>query len=828
MAKKQPPKRKSTPKRQKASPSSKAVKSQKQKAPTSEIEPLYGDFFEKYIYPRANWVALGLMLLLSLIVFGDYLFGEYLYLFKDIGSDTVNDVFPTVVQRHDLFKEEGFTSWSFRQGMGNNMGTWFSINPFYWINLLAGKKALPYTMIWTSVAYLGIAGLFCFQYLKTVGFSKYVVILGSILYVFSGYVMGVHSWYSYNGLIFAAPLMLWGTELLLKKNNPIVLPIAIYFLAGPRLVTFGFFLIVYSFFRYVLENGWNWKGLILFWLKIGALSALGVTIASYFFGQTLMNMLGSSRISGEASKVAQTTETPVFALNSYLVNVTSILRTFATDMLGGAKDFKGYRNYLESPFYYVGLVSLLLIPQAFYHAKKWHKALFGGLLAFWLMICIFPFFRYAYFLFVTDHFRSFCLHASLIFLFVALYGLNAIEKSGKVHLPTLLLSLIGCLVLLNYPYFDDGRVNEGLQMAANVFLIASAASLFVMSRPKFKFVGLGLLMVIVVVELATFNHHVTHDRDPITKSEYKAGALYGDSSVDALKQIKEKDPGFYRIQKDFASSPAIHYSLNDAMVQGFFSTPTYRSINKQSYLDFLVATDMMEAGNVAKTKWIQGLRDRPILQYVASVKYILREDNGSDLTQRGYSQWGAVENVRIFENPYFIPFGFTYDQFVTESAFRELDRNKKDISLVQAAVIPDEVASQLSSLSAFNAQLIDPGQFTYPALQGYIQERKQGAFQMTEFHHDHLSGKVNMDREKLLFFSIPFDNGWSMYVDGEEVELLRVNVGFMGGMVPKGEHDVEMKHGRSNMPLLISVSMIGLALFIGLIFWYKKKDNIGE
>lgn len=825
MAKKQPPKRKSTPKRKKGS--SKSASSKRKKVPQPQLKPLYGDFWEKYLNGYAGWIAAGLMLLLILIVFGDYLFGPYLYLFKDIGSDTINDNFPALAQRSDLLREEGLTSWSFRQGMGNTTGNWFSINPLFWFQVLSSKHVLPYAMTWSAVLYLGVAGLFCYQYLKTVGFSKYVIIVGSLIYVFSGYVMGVHSWYSFNGLIFAAPLMLWGTELLLKKNNPIVLPIAIYFLAGPRLVTFGFFLIVYSFFRYVFENGWNWKGLIIFWLKIGGLSALGVTMASYFFGPSLMNMLGSARISGEASQVAQTTDTPIFALNSYLINTTSILRTFATDMLGGAKEFKGYRNYLESPFYYVGLASLLLIPQAFFHAEKWRKALLGGLLFFWLMICIFPFFRYAYFLFVTDHFRSFCLHASLIFMFLALFALNAIEKSGKVHIPSLLLSLVGCLVLLNYPYFDDGRVNEGLKLAANVFLIASAGSLFVLSRPKYKYVGLGLLILTIVVELGTFNYHITHDRDPLTKAEYKAGALYGDSSLEALKQLKEKDPGFYRIQKDFTSGPAMHYSLNDAMVQGFFSTPSYQSINKQSYLDFLVALEVMEAGDISRTKWIQGLRPRPMLQHFASVKYVLRKDNGSDITSRGFQRIGGVDNIRMFENPYFIPFGFTYDKFFTESEFRALPKGKKDISLIKAVVIADEDKSQVSSLEAFNAQLINPSEFTYPQLQQDIDGRKRGAFQMTEFYHDHLIGKVNMDQEKLLFFSIPFDEGWSAKVDGVGTELLQVNIGFMGLLVDAGQHEIELIHKPKKRTLYILLSVFGGLLYCGLVYMQirsKKKD----
>lgn len=823
MAKQKPTRKRPVPQSKKKASQSKSTRANKQKAPIQEIEPLYGDFFEKYINAKANWIALGLMVLLILIVFGDYLFGPYLYLFKDIGSDTVNEYYPAVVQANDLFREEGFSSWSFRQGMGNTMGRAFSINPFSWIFRFASKESLPYVLTWISVTYLVLAGTFCFQYLKTVGFSKYVTILGSIMYVFSGYVMGVHSWYSYNILIIMAPLMLWGTELILKKNNPIVLPIAIYFLAGPRLVTFGFFLIVYSFFRYVFENGWNWKGLFIFWVKVGALSGLGVLMASYFFGPSLMNMLGSSRISGEASQVAETTSTPIFSLNSYIINVTSILRAFANDMLGGAKSFKGYRNYLEAPFYYVGTISLLLIPQAIYHAPKWRKALFGGLLAFWLMFCIFPFFRFAYFLFVTDHFRSFCLHASLIFLFVALYALHAIEKTSKIHIPTLLLSLVGCLVLLNYSYFDDGRVNEGMRLAANVFLVLGASSLFVVSRPKFKYIGLGALMLIVVVELTVFNHHVTHDRDPLTKTEYKAGALYGDNSLAAIKQLQENDKGFYRIQKDFTSGPAMHYSLNDAMVQGFFSTPTYQSINKQSYLDYLVAVEIMDAGSISKTKWVQGLRPRPVLQHLASVKYVLRKDNGSDITAQGFKKKGGYENIRIFESSYFLPLGFTYDQYFTESEFRTLKRSQKDISMVRAAVIGDD--QKISGLAPFNAQQIDPSRFTFPAFEQDVNRRKNGAFQMTEFHHDHLTGSVNMNKEKLLYFSIPYDKGWAIYVDGEKVELLKVNIGFLGAMVPQGEHEIEVIHSHPGFSILEFLSLLGLVVFILLIIWYKRMGD---
>jgi len=823
MAKKRPPKRKPTPQHQKGKTSKGASASHKQKGRRLEVEPLYGSFFEKFFHKNAHWSALGFISLILLIVFGDYLLGSYLYFFQDIGSDSINIVFANVAHRNDLLRETGFTSWSFRQGMGDNVGTWFSIDPFNWMNMLAGRESLPFVMAWSGILYLGAAGIFSFQYLKTVGFEPFVQIVGAAIYVFSGYALGVHSWYSFNSLILAAPLMLWGLELLLKRNNPIVLPIAIYLLAGPRLVTFGFFLIIYSSFRYFYLHGRDFKGFVLLGLKIGALSALGVLLASYYFGGTIMQVLGSARISGEASQVAQTTSIPFFSLNSYLINVTSILRTFATDMLGGGAAFKGYRNYLESPFYYIGTVSLLLIPQAIYLAKSWRKALLGGLLAIWLLIAILPYLRFAYFLFVTDHFRSFCLHFSLSFLFVALYALNKIMKTGKVHLLTLLISLVGCLALLNFPYFDDGRVDEGLRMGANIFLVLQAAILFLLSKTQYKYIGLLSLLLVLGIELSVFSYHVTHERDFLTKKEYDAGGLYNDNTLDALAFLKDKDSDFYRIQKDFTSSTAIHYGLNDALPQGFFSTPSYQSINNQSYLDFLVASDVFEASSIENTKWIQGLRSRPLLQSWASVKYVLRKDNGSDLTARGYTKVGGAGDIRIFENGYFIPFGFTYDQYFTESQFKQLPTNKKDISLLQGAVISDEDVSNMTSLTAFDPQQVDPSQFTFPRFQQDVNARKNGTFNMTQFEHDYLSGNVNFDKEKLLFFSIPFDKGWSMYVDGKEVEVLKVNIGFMGTVIPAGEHQVELKHSRLNITVLTLASILGLLLYVSLIFWYRRQ-----
>lgn len=828
MAKKNTPKRKSTSNKKKSNTPQRFSSKAKRKAPAPkpEIEPLYGNFFEKYIYPRANWVALGIMAILCLIVFGDYLFGEYLYLFKNIGSDTLNIVYPARAQWADLVREAGFTSWSFRQGMGQNVYPMGLHDPFSAILMMFGKETIPYVMAWNGVLQILLAGFFFFKYLKTLGRDTYVTIIGSVIYAFSGYVMGVHSWVSFSILFIAGPLLLWGVELLLKKNNWIVFPIGVYFIAGPRLVTFGIFLFVYSLFRYVDENGWDLKGLIIFWLKMAGLGALGLMMASWFFGVKFTALLGSSRISGPASRASTLSSEPIFGLLSDQVGATSIMRLFSNEILGPASvdNFKGYRNYLESPFYYVGLASLLLIPQTFFHLSKKQKALFAGLLAFWLFLAAFPWFRYAYFLFVTDHFRSFSLHLSYILLFFGLFALSKIIQHRKVDLPTLGISLVALLILLNYPWESVG-VDSRIQTSANIFLVLNAVMIYLLTSPRLKYIAQVAFMLLICTELTYFAYSGTHHREPLTKAEYKAGKGYNDATYDALASIRDKDDGFFRIQKDFTSSPAVHYSLNDAMVQGFFGTPSYQSQNQKNYIRFLYETEVIEANDVTRTKWAPGLRSRFMLRNLANVKYVLRQDNGSDLLQQGHSRFGGVDNIRIFKNDYFLPFGYTYDSYFSYNEFKQVPKAKKDIGFLKAAVVFEENMAVVKNLRKLNPANVRTEGFNFNDLQKDISQRSLGAFQMTDFQHDYLKGTVNLDKEKLVFFSIPFDEGWSAKVNGKEVELLQVNIGFMGFVLPQGEHEIELSHQPTGLTVLWLISLLGFGIFAYICYRQWKQSG---
>lgn len=86
-----------------------------------------------------------------------------------------------------------------------------------------------------------------------------------------------------------------------------------------------------------------------------------------------------------------------------------------------------------------------------------------------------------------------------------------------------------------------------------------------------------------------------------------------------------------------------------------------------------------------------------------------------------------------------------------------------------------------------------------------------------------LTGTISVSKDKFLCFSIPYDEGWSAYVDGKKVQLFQVNIGFMGVELPAGDHEIELKYWPPGLTCGIILSSIGLIGLIFLIVWQRKK-----
>ena len=92
----------------------------------------------------------------------------------------------------------------------------------------------------------------------------------------------------------------------------------------------------------------------------------------------------------------------------------------------------------------------------------------------------------------------------------------------------------------------------------------------------------------------------------------------------------------------------------------------------------------------------------------------------------------------------------------------------------------------------------------------------------SESTDSHLTGTVTTtDQKQLMFTSIPYDEGWNIYVDGEKVEIYEANNSLVAFYVEgAGEHTLEMKYMPTVVAIGIGVSVTCLVVYILILIAY--------
>ncbi|MCP5062700.1 MAG: YfhO family protein [Ignavibacteriae bacterium] len=141
-----------------------------------------------------------------------------LYLFKDIGSDTLNSYYPNYVHIANYLRNEGIPKWSFHQGMGQNIFPSGLNRPFNILIYLLGSKNIAYGIEYVEFIKVFLAGIIFYFYLGLLGLENYTRIVGSLLFAFSGYMILGTGWYAHSSYVTYGAFLLLTFELLLKKK----------------------------------------------------------------------------------------------------------------------------------------------------------------------------------------------------------------------------------------------------------------------------------------------------------------------------------------------------------------------------------------------------------------------------------------------------------------------------------------------------------------------------------------------------------------------------------------------------------------------------------
>ncbi len=790
------------------------------------------DFFDT-LGNKAPILVSGLILLIGFLIFRDYLLFEKAYFFKDIGSDSYNYSFPFLTQEADYISKYGIPKWSFNFGMGQSLFPFFLRDPFDILLYIAGKDHIVYGIVYKELLKIVLGGLVFFYYLRATGASNFSSIIGGILFAYCGFTILGSSWYIFSFESFNMALLLLGYEQLVKNNKWYLFPFAIFLICISQpfnLYVYGVLLIAYTILRNIQLGTATVRNIGGLFLKMAGLGFIGMLISAPLMIENIVQLLESPRGGGTNSYAALLSTTPLTAISDPLQMGTSVMRFFSNDLLGSGSDFKGWTNCIESPLFYCGLSCLVLMPQVFQFLEKKVKISFIIFIGLWLMPIVFPYFRRAFWLFTGDYYRAYAFFVSFFFIYYSVLALDHIMARKKINLVVLIATMVVLFALLNYPFFEDHEiVNPAITVFVCILLLVYAALLFFIGKPgssvylKYAFFG------VIVFEAIYLNNITVNDRKAVTREDLTGKKQnndkgYNDYTLDALEYIKQHDNSFYRIDKTYASSPAMHFSINDGMAQGYRGTSGYSPFNQQHYIFYLQLMGISNKDVEIESRWALGLASRPLLESQNRVKYMLAKTNPNPLWAITADSLTTIGDVRIFKNKFVLPVGFTYDHFMRESSFEGLTILQKDFTTLRTCVLKDTDIDKAAGLQEFKlSDTIPPSSFNVAFYKQCVDALKIDTMIVTKFEETSLSGSINCSADKMMYICIPYDGGWTLKVDGQVRDKIILDAGMTGVMLKKGQHIIEMSYDLRYFRTGLWICLIGLLAYAGLWVYLRKR-----
>ena len=126
--------------------------------------------------------------------------------------------------------------------------------------------------------------------------------------------------------------------------------------------------------------------------------------------------------------------------------------------------------------------------------------------------------------------------------------------------------------------------------------------------------------------------------------------------------------------------------------------------------------------------------------------------------------------------------------------------------------------------------MADTYRFDYDALKQVYAKLSKNELILTSWTDDSLRGNIDAGPGGVMFTSIPYDEGWSIKVDGEKVLPQKLFDSFMGIPLTAGEHYVElsfMPEGLETGLIISGVSAL-LLLFVWIFGRLKSKGGLKE
>lgn len=772
-----------------------------------------------------------LFLLLSAscsFIFRDYLYGNDLMIFNDIGSDTWQQYIMNYTSIVNHLRDGSFSLWDFNNGLGINQFNFNLFDPFlmllYGVGVVLGPAHMLLYINVIQILKIMVAAFAFYWFLSQFSFSVPSKMITSYAYALNGFLLVWGQHYQFGTVVIYFPLMLLFCEKFIQKKKGKALFPVMVFLCGIYSVYFTYMCLaatgLYLLFRILMLDGLTWKERIQRFLLGCAEMIMGVGMSLVVFlpmAEVLLDV--SSRLESDGTGLLDFLR-QCFTPYSRKFYLSMLKRMFSSNLQNGYGLAKGPRqyvmNYYEDPVLFCSTLAVFLNVQFLAVLRKADmtkraKRVLYGVAALILVGTALPVGGtvFNYFTLPTQRY-TFVLMT--VFLLLMAWMWDYMRKGGKLNLVLILAvtALMGWAYWCGYEQagFQEYRTNILILTVTGILTAVCLTLLCFLKDTQIRNVILGVMGVVLVVNVVSeggtnYQNRVTMKKTDVPAEvmvqetqryeemrtsddkeiKYRAEIekpqdffreMYRVDLADCLNYLKENDPTFYRVEKDYISGTV----SMDSSGQGYRGISTYNSVMNGNVKEFVETCypELFFADHNHYTFW-NNVDDNWLAAFLG-VKYILSGNGEPDETK--YKLLDQVGSLYIHENVLDAQTAHFYTQDISEESLKELctEENREEL-LGEAIALEDGTeigdASEIQTLKSEEQETAEQNSsVTLDAPQ------KDSV----------VTGSVHAEADGYALFMIPYEKGWSLTIDGEKAELLRGDIGFLACEVPEGDHTI--------------------------------------
>ncbi|ETP71840.1 Bacterial membrane protein YfhO [Lachnospiraceae bacterium JC7] len=346
-----------------------------------------------------------------------------------------------------------------------------------------------------------------------------------------------------------------------------------------------------------------------------------------------------------------------------------------------------------------------------------------------------------------------------------------------------------------------------------------------------------------------------------------------------VSEIREKDEGFYRFEK------MTRKTKDDGAWMNFPSVSLFSSTAYSACSDFFKLMGMEASTNAYS---ITG--STPLMNMLFGVKYGIYSQEPAAPTETALNYVSESGDTSVYRNSYSLSLGYMlsdkelknwntdagtpalsqnslcdalgtdpvlknmlgtfegkkyvfsagiageYYAYVNNSSIKEVTvdygyRNKKTNNVDRGFFIELgylEAGEKVTLVNETNEQAMDADvyYFDYAALEQAYGKLDDESWNIATWKDTYLSGDITTKDGGVMMTSIPYDEGWSVYVDGEKSSLEKVKDTFIGVKLDAGTHTIEMKYFPRGLKAGLFISLLSLMALIIINLLTKRYGYI--